>query len=74
MSSNKNSRYDKYRNVSVYFPVEMRQQLIFYCKYHNIAPSTLCSKLVKNYLAKKNVGKLMIDYAMEQVDFNWKKD
>ncbi len=74
MEEKKESRHKKYRTVSVYFSKELRQQLIFYCRYKNIAPSTLCSKLVKWFLCKKNVEQLMIDYAMEQVEYNHQKD
>ncbi len=73
-NNEKESRYRKYRTVSVYFPKEIREQLLFYCRYINIAPSTLCSKLVKLYLNKKNVEQLMREYAIQQVEFNWKKD
>ena len=71
-NNEKESRYRKYRTVSVYFPKEIREQLLFYCRYINIAPSTLCSKLVKLYLNKKNVEQLMREYAIQQVEFNWK--
>ena len=73
MESNKESRHKKYRTVSVYFPKELREQLLFYCRYINIPPSTFCSKLVKRYLEKKNVEQLMHEYAIEQVQLNWKK-
>ena len=69
-NNEKESRYRKYRTVSVYFPKEIREQLLFYCRYINIAPSTLCSKLVKLYLSKKNVEQLMIDYAMQEIEKN----
>ena len=72
MENNKESRYTKYRNVSIYLPKELRRQLIFFCKYNNIPPSTLCSKLVKWFLKKKNVELLMLEYAMKQVGANWK--
>ena len=71
-NNEKESRYRKYRTVSVYFPKDIREQLLFYCRYVNIAPSTLCSKLVKLYLNKKNVEQLMREYAIQQVEFNWK--
>ena len=71
-NNEKESRYRKYRIVSVYFPKDIREQLLFYCRYINIAPSTLCSKLVKLYLNKKNVEQLMREYAIQQVEFNWK--
>ena len=71
-NNEKESRYRKYRTVSVYFPKDIREQLLFYCRYINIAPSTLCSKLVKLYLNKKNVEQLMREYAIQQVEFNWK--
>lgn len=74
MESNKESRHKKYRTVSVYFPKELREQLLFFCRYKNIAPSTLCSTLVKRCLARNNVAQLMIDYAIEQVELNSKKD
>lgn len=70
MENNKENRYEKYRNVTMYLPKEIRQQLIFYCKYSNTTPSGLCSKLVKYFLNKKNVEQLMIDYAMEQIEAN----
>ena len=72
-NNEKKSRHDKYRNISVYLPKELREQLLFYCKYKNIKPSTLCSTLIKRLLTKYNVAQLMIDYALEQVDFNCPK-
>lgn len=55
-------------------PKEIRNQLLFFCRYKNIAPSTLCSTLVKRCLARNNVAQMMIDYAIEQVEINSKKD
>ena len=74
MENNKESRHKKYRTVSVYFPKEIRQQLLFFCRYKNIAPSTLCSTLVKRYLERHNVAKLMIEYAMEKVESEWQDE
>ena len=70
---NKESRHKKYRTVSVYFPKELREQLLFYCRYINIPPSTFCSKLVKKYLDKKNVEELMHNYALEKVESEWRE-
>lgn len=70
---NKESRHKKYRTVSVYFSKELREQLLFYCRYINIPPSTFCSKLVKHYLERKNVEQLMREYAIQQVEYKWKE-
>lgn len=69
MNSNKKNIY---KTISVYLPKDIRRQLFFYCKLNNIGRSTLCCKLVKWFLSKKNVEQLMLDYAMEMVETDTK--
>jgi len=60
----------KIKTISVYLPAELRQQLLFFCKRNNIGSSTFCRRLIEWYLRKKNVAQMMMDFAMEHVNYN----
>ena len=66
--ANKNGK--KIKTISVYLPAELRQQLLFFCKRNNIGSSTFCRRLIEWYLRKKNVAQMMMDFAMEHVNYN----
>ena len=65
-----NNNGKKIKTISVYLPAELRQQLLFFCKRNNIGSSTFCRRLIEWYLRKKNVAQMMMDFAMEHVNYN----
>lgn len=65
-----NNNEKKIKTISVYLPAELRQQLLFFCKRNNIGSSTFCRRLIEWYLRKKNVAQMMMDFAMEHVNYN----
>ena len=65
-----NNNGKKIKTISIYLPAELRQQLLFFCKRNNIGSSTFCRRLIEWYLRKKNVAQMMMDFAMEHVNYN----
>lgn len=65
-----NNNGKKIKTISVYLPAELRQQLLFFCKRNNIGSSTFSRRLIEWYLRKKNVAQMMMDFAMEHVNYN----
>ena len=68
MDNNKktDSRYRENR-IDVYVPNEVKQQLLFYSKLKKMPISMLCRKVLQIFLSKKNVEKLMLEYALEHI-------
>ena len=65
-----NNNGKKIKTISIYLPAELRQQLLFFCKRNNIGSSTFSRRLIEWYLRKKNVAQMMMDFAMEHVNYN----
>ena len=61
------------RNVTVYLPDEVKQQLIFLCELHNITPSALCRKVIMNFLNRNNVTKQMIANDIKRIALEGKE-
>lgn len=59
-------RYEE-NTISVYLPKEIKQQLLFVCKLRKMPISTLCRKILELYLNKKNIEKIMLEYALKHI-------
>lgn len=59
-------RYEE-NTLSIYVPKEVKQQLMFVCQLKQMPMSEFCRKILQIYLSKKNIEKLMLDYALEHI-------